>query len=734
MLKLVSILFLFFFSTGTYAQNHWESIVLAAQTWKYLPATSEPPANWMMPVFSDDSWLSGPGGIGYDDVDDGTVISSVNSVYLRKTFEITDVSSIESALLDMDYDDAYVAYLNGIEIARSANLLDVGTITYDAFLTYDHEAQIYQGALPERNPVPVSLLSNGTNLLAIQVINVSITSSDLSSNAFLHAKIQGSDIIYNQTPDWFIAPTEFTESKLPIIKINTNGLDILDDPKIDAHMGIVNNGTGILNQVNGAFTDFDGIIGIEIRGQSSQMFPKKSYSFETRDVLGENLNVSLLGMPEENDWILYAPFSDKSMLRNVVTFELARKLGHYCSRTEFCELFINDVYQGVYVLMEKIKKDANRVDIATLNPDEITGDDLTGGYIFKVDKIDPDYVEGFHGFRSEPIPSYPNAMDIVYQYFYPDADEIVYEQKDYLKTFIIESEKTLIDVDFNNPNTGYNKYLNVGSFVDFLIMSELSKEVDKYRFSTYFHKQKESNGGEIFAGPIWDFNLGYANVDFWPFGLETSGWLYEQVESHDWSIMFYWKRLMEDPYFKKLVITRWKTLRQNEFSNASINSLIDSLTTLLDHAQERNYARWDILGTYVWPNYNWQGNTYQDEVNYFSNWLFGRIEWMDRNMNTQQLYPQVNLSLVNSTSGIFSFKLSLIEDYFNHSELKKKYFTINTNDVSAYLYEVIYNDAASVTIKVATSNPDQFFGSNLTVTIDSEILNSFEALTSNSIH
>ena len=116
--------------------------------------------------------------------------------------------------------------------------------------------------------------------------------------------------------------SQFSSSNLPIVVINTNGQVIQDDPRISCHMGIIDNGFGNINSVNDSFTGYNGRISIEYRGSSSQSFPKKAYALETQDSLGNNNNVSLLGMPVENDWILYAPYSDKSLMRNFLTFHL----------------------------------------------------------------------------------------------------------------------------------------------------------------------------------------------------------------------------------------------------------------------------------------------------------------------------------------------------------------------------------------------------------------------------
>jgi len=514
-------------------------------------------------------------------------------------------------------------------------------------------------------------------------------------------------------------------TNLPIVLINTNGQTIPDEPKITAQMGIIYNGPGQMNHQNDPLNNYNGKIGIEVRGQSSQMFPKKSYAFETRDNSGGNLNVSLLGMPEENDWILYATYTDKSMLRNAFTFTLNKATGRYCSRMEFCEVILNGDYIGVYILMEKIKKDDNRVNIATLNPEEIFGDDLTGGYILRVDKKDPDFAYGTDGWLSSPNPSYPNAMDITFQYYYPEPEDLVIQQRNYIKDFIFYAELNLIGSNFADPVLGYNKYFDVGSFVDFMLMCEIPKEVDKYRYSTYFHKEKNSDGGKLFAGPIWDFDLGYSNVDYWPPGNQTSGWLYEMVEPVDWSIMYWWKRLMEDQYFRNLVKTRWTSLRQNEFSNTRVAFMIDSITSYIDEAQQRNYERWPILGVYVWPNYDWQNNTYEDEVDFFENWLNNRLSWMDSHVTGIIIEPWAGISGDDT-----EILLTLHDDYFARTILKKKYFTLNDEPPGVAIDTIIWLNASEATIKLTGS----ISGNNeMSVTIADKVINTFDDLTSKTL-
>jgi hypothetical protein len=216
-------------------------------------------------------------------------------------------------------------------------------------------------------------------------------------------------------------------SSLPLIIIDTDGQSINGDPKIDAWLKIIDNGPGILNNQFQQATDYDGNIGIEIRGQSSQMFPKKSYSIELRTREGADTTASLLGMPAEEDWVLYAPYSDKTMLRNAITFHLGSRMGGWQPRSRWCEVFLNGDYAGIYQLIESIKRDSNRVDISKLRPDEISGDDLTGGYIIKKDKIDNYGSDEY--FQINPSIHYEESDDYRFTYVYPKHDEIAAEQK-----------------------------------------------------------------------------------------------------------------------------------------------------------------------------------------------------------------------------------------------------------------------------------------------------------------
>jgi hypothetical protein len=446
-------------------------------------------------------------------------------------------------------------------------------------------------------------------------------------------KSQSEKITFNSANDGSLI--EFTSSNLPIIVINTNGQIIVDDEKITADMGVIFNGEGIRNNLSDPYNNYNGKIGIEIRGSSSQQFPKKQYAVETRDALGNDLDVSLLGFPEESDWILFAPYNDKSLMRDVLAYKIAASLGRYASRSKFCEVVLNGEYVGVYVLLEKVKRDANRVNIKKLEPTDISGDALTGGYIIKIDKTDGENNDGWY---STYLP-YPQAQySVFYQYHYPKPDEIVQQQKDYIQNKIFQFETMMtLSSNVSDSATGYPKFLDTDSFVDFVIVNEVAKNVDGYRLSTYLYKDKDSRNPKIFAGPVWDFNLGFGNADYYD-GWLTTGWQlqfltdYQNIPSGEpFLTPNWWKKLFNDSDFENKVYARWQSVKSNLINTQTIFGYIDSLTTLLDESKTRNFEKWPVLGVWVWPNY-YVGQTYQQEISYLKNWIAFRLNWMDNNM------------------------------------------------------------------------------------------------------
>ena len=435
---------------------------------------------------------------------------------------------------------------------------------------------------------------------------------------------------------------DFTSSNLPIVVIDTRGQDIpYDNPRIRADMGIIWNGPGERNEITDPHNDYDGMISIEIRGASSSGWSKKSYSLETEKPDSSNHNVSLLGMPKENDWVLYAPYYDRSLMRNVLTYRLAESWGWYAPRTRFCELVLNGEYKGVYVLMEKIKRDNNRVAIKKMDDDDNAGDSLTGGYIFKVDK-EP-WKPGFDGkYKPNPDDDHPTR----YQYVYPKADRITPSQEDYISHYFWAFEDAVHSQHAHDTVTGYPAYLNVASFVDNYIINEVSKNVDGYRLSSYYHKDRDSRGGKITAGPVWDYNFSFGNVAYYH-AERTGEWNLQYLISPKFIhggdaflVPSWWDPLIHDSLFVEEVIRRWHELRRSLLTPEIINTFVDAVADTLDEAKDRNFILWPGPGDPKLPGDGWfppMGPTehftsYADEINYLKSWTAQRITWIDNNI------------------------------------------------------------------------------------------------------
>jgi hypothetical protein len=549
-------------------------------------------ADWTLLNFDDSSWLEGNSGIGYGDDDDETIISPTIALFMRKTFEIEDLSLVSRAVLDIDYDDGFVAYINGVEVAR--DLFSGDFTSYSMPSDGLHEAQLYTGNIPERYFFDKTLLRNGSNVIAIQVHNQALSSSDLSALPVITLELPLGTEKYFSPPNWFVEPSpqpvdiNFTSSNLPIVILNTGGFDIPDEPKIEATMKIIERPDNELNYVldesNPDYLDFDGPIQIEVRGSSSQLFSKKQYSLTTYDSKGEKDNVKLLGLPKENDWILNALAYDTTFVRDYISYKLSNSLNQYASRAEYCELILNGEYKGIYMLLEKLKADDNRINIKKIKDDDNELPDLTGGYIVKSDKIEGTEELGWS------MPSY-GWGNVNFAYEVPKPEDKTSQQDDYIQNVFNQ----LAETSYNPSNTslfdGYPSLIDIPSFIDFMLLNELASNVDAYQFSTFFHKDR---GSKLRAGPVWDFNLTFGN-DLFEWGYDRSKYNIWQFQDGNRGARF-WTDLFYDPDFSCYLTKRWRELTASGqvLNENIIHELIDETVTNILDAVNRQEQVWNM--------------------------------------------------------------------------------------------------------------------------------------------
>jgi len=384
------------------------------------------------------------------------------------------------------------------------------------------------------------------------------------------------------TKDYTVDVTWFTG--LPIISITTeNGEEI--NSRDDYVNGFVT--------INGGriFDDGSGEMKIKGRGHSTwYVHPKKPYQLKF------NEKSEVLGMPEDNKWIFLAEHSDKTLMRNSLAFEMG-----YISKLEwtpahhYSEVFINDEYNGTYNITQKVEASENRVNIGA------------SGFLCEIDT--PDHLEEGD--------IYFNSTQFTVQI---KAPEITFESQEYnyIKNHIIEFENVLYSSNFKHPQNGYRKYIDVETFVDWYLINEIAKNVDSKDYSSmYFYHVP---GLKIKMGPLWDFDLGFGNVDYADSQYPDGFW----VKDHRW-----FSRLFEDPYFVNQVKTRFNYFKSNQ---DYFIQFIDEKTEYLKYAQKENDKKWDVFGNYIWPNpvvYE----THEEEVNYLKNWFVNRMNLLDEAFN-----------------------------------------------------------------------------------------------------
>jgi CotH kinase protein/Secretion system C-terminal sorting domain len=451
----------------------------------------------------------------------------------------------------------------------------------------------------------------------------------------------------------FLAKTSaqfLTNSTLPIVEINTNGATIYDEPKTKTNFKIYYNGQGKTNNLSDK-PHYDGFAGIEYRGSSSQQFQKKGLGIELWNEKSESVEAPLLGMPKESDWILFASYNEKSFMHNVLTMRVAREMGMYASRTQYVEVIINNVYMGVYVLMEKIKRAEGRVDIAKLKEIDIKGDDITGGYIFKADKSTGSILGSW---RSK-YPNY-NAPSNFTTFLYESPKTINQEQKTYLRNYVDNAEAALQAENYRDKANGYRKYFDTKSFIQLFLLNEISKNVDGYRISTYFHKDKDSKGGKIKAGPPWDYDITYGNANYCggdsPFGFSYR--FNYTCPSDFWQVPYWWEKMLTDSAFVRELGQEYSFQRKfGALQNDRLNKHIDSLTSNLKEPIVRNFQKWQILGAYVWPQPTPYAGTWDGEINELKNFLTQRLQWLDNNIKSDFAITSIEPDLAEVTIKAF---------------------------------------------------------------------------------
>lgn len=445
----------------------------------------------------------------------------------------------------------------------------------------------------------------------------------------------------------------FSSSNLPVVLITTDinpstgrAYVIVDEPKVPATLKIIYRPDGSRNfltdQHTAEYLNYNGKITIEIRGSSSQALPKKPYGFTTVTANGSNNNVSLLGMPKENDWILNSLAFDPALMRDYLAYELSRRMGNYSPRGQYCEVMINGEYRGLYLLLEKIKTDENRVNITKITTTDNSGEMVTGGYITKSDKTT----------GGDPVAwSIGNAAFIHHS---PKPEEVSSQQNSYIRKVFTDLNTAATNKN-NALTNGIPSYIDIPSFVDFMLMNELFSNPDGYQFSTFFHKDRN---GKLRAGPIWDFNLTLGN-DLFQWGYDRSKTNLHQFENFNVGAPF-WRNLYYNSTFKCYLAKRWAELSApgQALNYQEMVKLIDQTATLISETVPREQTKWNTVASHA------------INIADIKTWLQARISWMTQQYGSYSAcanvtVPQLVISKINynpqPTASIAADSLEFIE-------------------------------------------------------------------------
>lgn len=417
------------------------------------------------------------------------------------------------------------------------------------------------------------------------------------------------------------------ESSLPLVVIDTRSNAVSTDEVAYTTSSIavldLEAGTGKSSLADSL--EHLGYAGIRIRGSSSSTFPKKPYKVEFWNSNLDDMDVDILGLGAESDFVLIAPgYQDRNMIPNPFMSDLTRDLGLLDMEWRYVEVFLNDDngvveasdYDGVYLLFENIKTGAQRVDIPKLDSSDTSESAISGGYIVKFDRKDADE------YAFKPNPAFNSDRDSNFQMVVhrPKIDDLTTVQQSWIESYVRELEAALLSDDPLNAETGYRNYIEEASWIDAHLLDLLALDADLLRLSNYFYKDRDYR---LVNAPLWDFDRSMNSTDIRDDepGELVSPW---QVDPFEYS---WWGALFDIPHFEEKYKRRWHALRKGPLSAAALSARIAEVAAPLFEPYDREIDRWvseSSYGSRYGNEYNLQG-----ELDALENWLNLRLTFLD---------------------------------------------------------------------------------------------------------
>lgn len=554
---------------------------------------------WTIAITKDQFWYYGfidknqedLKGLNVEQKKEEFSVENSSAIALQVTINIKNTNDIVKGKLSFNPKYSAKIYVNNQFLMDVNKNLILPKNTTDA-----NEITIEEHWRNREIEIPNAFLQNGPNIISLVIYNTqdfkTIKTNNIPLTFLVKGKSSGFSNIYKVPKP----KTTFSSSKLPLFKINTFNKVIPDEPKTNALLTIAN--TKKINLLSDSTNSYP--IKIERRGNTSQTFAKKSYSFSLSQ------KDSLLGISSAKKWVLYGPYADKSLIRNALAYSLYNQMGNYAPKTEFIELIINNNYQGIYVLTEKIQIGKNHINIPKLTEKK---DGIKGGYVIEVDR----------NTIKAPFPNDSTAHNSYYGVYEPKQRKL---KKKTLK--LIKEQYGLFEKHFFE-NDNYLDHIDINSFVDYMIITEVCRNIDGYRLSTFMYNPDiNAETPKFYMGPIWDYNFSFGLANYHD-GHKTEGFVYN-VDKY---VPFYWHKLLQDSVFKTTLKNRYTTLRQGCLSNKNINKTIDKLVKKCEPSLNNNFKKWDVLEVEdFWPNH-FLGKTHQQEIDYIKKWTKKRLLFLD---------------------------------------------------------------------------------------------------------
>ena len=545
----------------------------------------------------------------------GTIIGSQWSVDYNKNNEKTDQVNTKANVFDGDFNTFFASYDRsgtwvGLDLGEKHIIRKIG---YSPRITQKERVQLavieganqadFSDALPifliKEEGIENQMSYGGVNCSKgfryVRYVSPNDVRCNLSELAFYGEKGEGDDSQFYQI------------TNLPTVVINTAGAEDITskEKEIKSMVYIISEGgKKILAAAN---------TGVRGRGNASWQFPKKPYRLKFEE------KQQLLDAPAKaKKWTLINNYGDKTLMRNILAFEISRRIG--MPYTVFChpvEVILNGEYRGCYQLCDQIEVNKNRVNIVEMKPTDIQMEELGGGYLIEIDSYAWSETSYFVSKRGVPVTIKS-----------PDEDEIVAVQTRYITNYFNELETAVFSENYADEENGYRRYLDLDSFLKYFMLEELCGNPDMF-WSVYMTKNRYSN--KFIVGPVWDFDIAFDNERrayptdrFNDFLYTTSVNLASETVRDMANVI-----VKKDVAARKRLVELWSQARKQQGINAtSLLEYIDRTAQLLNEAQRLNFKRWKILDQQVHENPQAAGS-YEGELEVLKNYISKRVPKLD---------------------------------------------------------------------------------------------------------